>query len=177
MILSNLKLDSFNANRNAILIEADGQKRKVFADSSVLQKAFITRAWLDRTLAACAVGKSYISAEVKENGHRLEAIKVWLSLEKNYPNESKGQFKNFGLELNKPMAETEASLDLMKTEKVAGKLARRFYPVENTDKSKSSPDLCNFRFDNDFIAKLAERQLRIAEILMPKRLLIKEFTP
>jgi CRISPR type III-B/RAMP module RAMP protein Cmr6 len=179
MTLDNLKLDFFDSNRNAVLVETEGQHRKVSVSAVVMQKAFITRAWLDRTLVACAVGKCHLGAEVAERGNRLEATKVWLSLEKNYPNESKGMFKNFGLELNKPQSGTQAFSDLTSVtkEKVTGKLARRFLTVENPDKTKSQPDLCNFRFDNDFIEKLSKRHLDNAKALTQNSLLVQEFTP
>lgn len=80
MTLDNLKLDSFNSNRDATLVESEGQRRKILVPAAVLQKAFITRAWLDRTLVACAVGKCHLGAEVEQRGNRLEATKVWLSL-------------------------------------------------------------------------------------------------
>jgi CRISPR type III-B/RAMP module RAMP protein Cmr6 len=177
MTLDYLKLDEFNSNRNAVLVETEGQQRKVSVSAVVLQKAFITRAWLDRTLVACAMGKCHLGAEVTQRGNLLEATKVWLSLEKNYPNESKGVFKNFGLELNKPKSGTQAHRDMLSLEKVSGKLARRFLSVENQDKTKTQPDLCNFRFDNDFIAKLAKRHLSNAEALTQNSLLVQEFTP
>lgn len=177
MTLDNLKFDSFNPNRGAVLVESEGQRRQVTASASVLQKAFITRAWLERTLVACAVGKCHLCAEIEQHGTRLEATKVWLSLEHSYPNESIGMFKNFGLELNKPKAGTQAYRDLTKMDKVSGKLARRFLSVENPDKSKTTPDLCNFRFDNSFITRLADRHLRNAEVLTHNNLLVQEFTP
>lgn len=179
MTLQNLRLESFDSNRNAVLVEAEGQRQKVSASAAVLEKAFITRAWLDRTLVNCAVGKCRLEAEVEQRGNRLEAKKVWLSLEKNTvdENKSKAMFKNFGLELSKPRKGTPAYDDLVKLEKVSGKLAKRFYEVEGTDKNKSKPDLCNFRFDNEFLYKLSERHLRNANAIAGNNLLLAEFTP
>ncbi len=162
MILSNLKLESFDHNRNAILVEADGQRRKVSASAEVLKKAFITRAWLDRTLANCAVGKCRLEAKVELRGHQFIATQVWLAMERSVPNEPKSVFKNFGLELNKPQM---------------GKLAKRFYEVELSKTEKFRPDLCNFRFDNDFLEKLAFRNLKNAAAIAPSGLIQADFTP
>lgn len=175
MILGNLKLESFDQNRNVILIEADGQQRKVSVSVAILQKTFITRAWLDRTLVSCAVGKCRLEAEVEQGGNLLVATQVWLAMEKSVPNESKSVFKNFGLELNKPQKGTPAFKDLTSLEKP--KLAKRFLEVEQPDKSRSRPDLCNFRFDNDFLCLLAARNLKNAKAIAPNGLIQVDFTP
>ena len=177
MILGNLKLESFDYNRNAILVEADDQRRKVLVSAEVLKKAFITRAWLDRTLANCAVGKCRLEAKVELRGHQFIATQVWLAMEKSIPNESKSVFKNFGLELNKPQKGTDAFKDLTSLEKPVGKLAKRFYEVELSKTEKSRPDLCNFRFDNDFLEKLADRNLKNAAAIAPSGLIQADFTP
>ncbi len=168
------KINSFDENRSAWLVEADGQRREVFVPAEVLKKAFITRAWLDRTLFNCAVGHCFLEADVEQRGNRWQATKVWLSLEKNSSNEV---FKNFGLELNKPRKGTQAFADLTGLEKVTGKLSKRFLEIENPNKSKSKPDLCNFRFDNDFLEKLAARHLKNANALTHNNLIQTDFTP
>lgn len=86
-------------------------------------------------------------------------------------------FKNFGLELNKPPKKTPAYDDLTALKKPVGKLSKRFLEVELPNKSKSQPDLFNFRFDNDFISKLADRHLNNAKALSEENLLVREFTP
>jgi CRISPR type III-B/RAMP module RAMP protein Cmr6 len=172
MILDNLKFKSFEVNRDAILVESDSPRREVFVATSVMEKAFITRAWLDRTLIDCAVGKCWISAEVVQNGYRLDASKVWLSSENNSANYSKSEFKNFGLELSKPKKSTSAYNNLMSLEKVTGKLSKRFIKTED-----SNPDLCNFPFDNEFLQKLAGRHLKNAQAIAPNGLIKANFTP
>ncbi|MCF8245172.1 MAG: type III-B CRISPR module RAMP protein Cmr6 [Saprospiraceae bacterium] len=172
MILDNLRLKSFDIDRNAILVEPENVGQEIFVASSVLKKAFITRAWLDRTLVDCSVGKCRLGAEVEQSGRRLNATKVWLSLEKSTPNESKSQFKNFGLELSKPKKGSNAFKDIVSSEKEKRKLSRRFLKTED-----SKPDLCNFQFDNDFLDKLAARHLFNAKALSPGGLVEAELTP
>lgn len=172
MELNNLRLKNFKANRDATLVESENPKRIVEVDSAVLQRAFITRAWLDRTLIKCVAGECLLGAEVEQIGTQLKATKIWLSLEKNKSDDSRGSFKNFGLELTKPRKGTPAYKDLVSLEKVISKLSKRFLTTENPN-----PDLCNFRFDNDFIKNLAERHLKNANALAPNGLVKAEFTP
>lgn len=177
MILGNLKLERFDHNRDIVLVEAEGQRRKVSVPIATLRKAFITRAWLDRTLVSCAVGNCRLEAEVRQHGNQWIATQIWLALEKSDPNEPKSMFKNFGLELNKPRKDTPAFEDLTALEKPIGKLAKRFLEVERADKTKSKPDLCNFRFDNQFLGKLAERNLKNAAAIAPNGLIQADLTP
>lgn len=170
------KVNSFDANRNAWLVDAENPSHQIFVPAAVLQKAFITRAWLDRTLINCAVGSCRLGADVEQRGNRLEATKVWLALEKSVENESRGNFKNFGLELSKPPKGSPAFLDMTSLEKVLGKLAKRFLETEDANRTKSIPDLCNFRFDNIHLLKLAERHLKNAQALTSK-LVVCEVTP
>ena len=167
------KLNSFDSNRNAWLVDASNQQNQVFVPASVLKQAFITRAWLERTIIDCAVGKCYLGAEVEKRGNRQEAIKVWLSLERNITDEPRGSFKNFGLELNKPkrFEDLEGSnlIDLTNIKESINKLSQRFSPAQG--------DLCNFRFDNDFLERLSNRNLAIANALAPNGLVQADFTP
>lgn len=173
MVLSNLKLESFDQNRNVILVEADGQRRKVSVSAAVLRKAFITRAWLDRTLVNCAVGKCRLEAEAEQLGNQWVATQIWLAMEKSVPNESKSVFKNFGLELNKPAVNPQKTgsnlFDISRMDEPITKLGARFSPEKN--------DLCNFRFDNDLLEKLAVRNLKNAEAIAPHGLIKADFTP
>ncbi|MCW5921268.1 MAG: type III-B CRISPR module RAMP protein Cmr6 [Saprospiraceae bacterium] len=173
MILRNLKLESFDQSRNVILVEADGQRRKVSASAAVLRKAFITRAWLDRTLVSCAVGKCRLEAEAEQRGNQWVATQVWLAMEKSVTNESKSMFKNFGLELNKPALNPQKTgsnlFDISKMDEPITKLGARFSPEKN--------DLCNFRFDNEFLEKLAARNLKNAAAIAPSGLIQVDFTP
>lgn len=169
MRLDNLKLKSFDSNRNAILA-SETRREEVFVSANVLLQAFITRAWLDRTLVNSAVGKCFLGAEVEQRGNRLEATKVWLSLEKNNSNE---MFKNFGLELQKPELNPQKTgsklFDISKMDEPISKLSTRFSPAEN--------DLYNFRFDNNFLEKLTARHLKNANLLTQNNLVQADFTP
>lgn len=173
MVLENLQLRSFDADRNAVLLETAGTRREVFVASGVLQNAFITRAWLDRTLIDSAVGNCRLSAEVEQKGARLEAVNIWLSMEKNRSDQTRKHFKHFGLELNKPEKGTSAYNDLVSKESVTAKLAKRFQVSDTSPK----PDLRNFCFDNELLAKLSKRHLANAEALSGGGLVSKEFTP
>lgn len=178
--MDNLKLVEFNIKRDAIL-ETEDRRQRVSVSAAVLKKAFITRAWLDRTLIDCALGKCRLGAHVRENGRELVATEVWLALEKNIPS-SAGQpremFKNFGLELHKPRLNADrtgtAFFQLDKLEdKSGGKLARRF----KSDNDRDGGDLCNFRFDNDLLQRLDQRQTGNAAHLAPAGVIDVVFTP
>jgi len=164
------KVNSFDARRNATFVEVENTRREVFVPADVLKKAFITRAYLDRTLIDSAFGKCLLSAEVAQKNGGWEATKVWLNLEMNTEaqNNNKGEFKNFGLELNKPKNGSDAFSDLTKTEKVADKLGKRF---------KKDGDLIGFAFDNDFLGLLAARNLRNATAISPNGIVKAKFTP
>lgn len=173
--MSNLKykLNSFDQNRNAWLVDTTDPQNQVFVPASVLKHAFITRAWLERTVIDCAVGKCCLGAEVEKRNNRQEATKVWLALEKNNPNESGRSFKNFGLELQKPKLFENLGgsnmIDLSDIKDPIKKLSVRF--------SQTEGDLCNFRFDNDFLERLAKRNLTIASAFAPNRYVQADFTP
>lgn len=178
--LHNLRLQTFHHNRDVELVEVDGRRRSVWVSSAILQKAFITRAWLDRTLIDCAMGKCLLSAEVEHKGNRLEAANIWMNLEMNsvLENNDRSSFKHFGLELNKPVKNSDAFRDLIDVEqKAIDKLGKRFKITEDAQKRKKQGDLIGFSFDNAFLQKLNDRQTKRMDALAPKGVVDCTFTP
>lgn len=158
MILNKLTLHRITSNRDAILL--DNEQREVYVPAAVLQKAYITRAWLNQTLLDASFGQCTLCAEVKQEGKRIEAADIWLETERPTPNADKSKFKNFGLELHKPQRGTDAYRDMTNLSRPTALLAKRFI---RTDKSHPKPDLCNFRFDNTWLSSLDARHKRNAD--------------
>lgn len=172
MILKKLILRKIHPNRDATL--SDNEQREVHVPAAVLQKACITRAWLDKTLLDVAFGQCALCAEAEQKGNRWEATEIWLETERGAPNADKSHFKNFGLELHKPKKGTDAYRDTTNLNRPTGMLAKRFI---RTDRLHPKPDLCNFPFDNEWLNRLDARQVRNANAVAIGGVVQRMFTP
>jgi len=172
MKIEKLELKSFKGSQGALLQVKGDDEIQVFVPAAVLGKAFITRAWLNRTLMQGAMCQRLFSAIVKNVNGQLTATEIWLAFEKNAADQTLQSFQNFGLELHKPALNRERTasklINLADQENPIAKLATRF---------SNTGDLWQFLFDNEFLEKLDQRQQKNAAAVSNNRLLNLEMTP